>query len=293
MLLLLICFCSGSFFAAEKGSITLNDASGKKGDEVKIELVLSDNPGFISANLYLTYDTHLLRLASVEDGGLLVGVSHSEELTSPYSLAWINDLSQKDFSVNGTLATLTFEILDDSADTADIRVKQDIINARLDTVDFAVNDAHVTIEDGVPSDEKSTVEKGRADPDAAPDAGSSGGANGDNGGSADAEGGGEDNAVQTDAAGDPISKRPRYITDENGETIEIEYVEKAGRSSDATPSEATKDQQNGASPLPWILIAGLAAAAVIIGVIIYKRKKTVEPVSTIGDNEAPTDDQDH
>ncbi|GEM_PF-2356083 len=290
LIILLVSICADTVFAAEKGKITLNDVSGKPGEDVKLELTLSDNPGFISANLYLTYDTELLKLKEVEDGGLLSGVSHSDDLTSPYSLAWINDLRTEDFTVNGTLATLTFEIVGDTDDKADIKVEQDIIDARLNTVVFDVNTPSVTIIGGTPSAKK-PAEDGNNSDAVSIEANPSGGQS-DSGESDSSDSSADRVITQTDADGNPIEGAPRYIIDENGETVEIIPVDDARSASTATDSEAAKGN-TGRSLWLWILIV-ILVVAVIIAAIIYKKKseKSAKPDSSIGEEEASADDAD-
>lgn len=96
--------------SSENPSIAINSARGKAGDTVDVTITMSNNPGFVSANLYVKYDENILTLKKVKDGGLLSGVTHSDNYTSPYGLCWVNDLSKENFKVNGVLATLTFEI---------------------------------------------------------------------------------------------------------------------------------------------------------------------------------------
>ena len=48
--------------AAEKPVIALGSAKGQLGDTVDISVTMSGNPGFVSANLYVNYDTDVLSL---------------------------------------------------------------------------------------------------------------------------------------------------------------------------------------------------------------------------------------
>ncbi len=127
--------------AAEKPVIALGSAKGQLGDTVDISVTMSGNPGFVSANLYVNYDTDVLSLKSVKDGGLLDGVTHSDNFeTSPYGLCWVNDLAPENFKVNGVLATLTFEIKKMPASgKSEITLDQDILNYDIESVVFELS----------------------------------------------------------------------------------------------------------------------------------------------------------
>lgn len=123
-------------FAAAEPTITVGSAKGNAGDTVDVTITMSNNPGLVSMNLYVNYDTDVLKLIEVKDGGLLSGVTHSDNYTSPYSLCWVNDLSKENFKVNGVLAKLTFEIFNNAKDSSTVSLDQDILNCDMENVDF-------------------------------------------------------------------------------------------------------------------------------------------------------------
>lgn len=145
--LLMLCNVFSCLAATSKTpSIALSDAWGKAGDTVDVTITMSNNPGFASANLYVVYDEAVLTLKSVKDGGLLSGVTHSDSYTSPYGLCWLNDLSTENFTVNGTLATLSFEISSSAPQgTTTISLEQDIIDCNVESVVFATESGTVEI----------------------------------------------------------------------------------------------------------------------------------------------------
>ena len=132
--------------SSENPSIAINSARGKAGDTVDVTITMSNNPGFVSANLYVKYDENILTLKKVKDGGLLSGVTHSDNYTSPYGLCWVNDLSKENFKVNGVLATLTFEISKDAkSGESTISLEQDILNCDVENVIFDLISGKVEI----------------------------------------------------------------------------------------------------------------------------------------------------
>lgn len=149
---LIISFCllsavsTISCFAAATPQITVGNAQGKPGDTVDITIKMSDNPGFVSANLYVKYDESVLTLKEVKDGGLLSGVTHSDNYTCPYGLCWINDLATSNFKVNGLLATLTFEISKNAPNgKTTISLEQDILDCNIEDVVFELKSGSVEV----------------------------------------------------------------------------------------------------------------------------------------------------
>lgn len=137
-----ICFAVSS----KNPSIVINNARGEAGDTVDVTITMSNNPGFVSANLYVKYDESVLTLKKVKDGGLLSGVTHSDNYTSPYGLCWVNDLSKENFKVNGVLATLTFEISKEAnPGSTTISLEQDILNCDVENVVFDLISGKVEI----------------------------------------------------------------------------------------------------------------------------------------------------
>lgn len=92
------------------GSVT-----AKQGDTVDVGINMTNNPGIVSATIKVEYDSNILTLTKVTDAGVLGSQSHKPEYTSPYTLAWANDTATTNYTVNGTIATLTFKVASDAA----------------------------------------------------------------------------------------------------------------------------------------------------------------------------------
>ena len=91
-------------------TVTVGNATGIKGDFVSIPVVLSENRGFANLGIEIGYDSEALRLTNVEASAEVKATySAAKNLTvNPYNMTWYSN-TNTDF--NGTLATLTFEII--------------------------------------------------------------------------------------------------------------------------------------------------------------------------------------
>ena len=97
-------------YTSSMPSITGEVVYARPNDTVKVNINLSNNPGIVSATIHVDFDSGVLSLTKVTDGGLLGVQSHKPEYTSPYTLAWVNDTATKNYTSNGTIATLTFVV---------------------------------------------------------------------------------------------------------------------------------------------------------------------------------------
>lgn len=152
-LTLMMCFLAVGCFSltasadVHGGKLTLTSARGSD-NTVEVTITMSENPGFVSANLYVNFDTSVLQLTKVKDGNTLTGPYHSDKYTSPYALCWIDDLALENHYNNGTLVTLTFKVLDASKLTdTKITLRQDIVNFDLENVWFEVKGGTLTLAD--------------------------------------------------------------------------------------------------------------------------------------------------
>lgn len=152
------CFSFSAFADIKGGKLELNNATVKVGEKINISINLSDNPGFISANLYVKYDESVLKLQKVSDGNIINGAAHSDSYTSPYGLCWMNDLATENITVNGVLATLTFEVKKTSKTETSITIEQDIVDYKLDSVIFEVSGGRIKLSNEKTSKQKSQSE---------------------------------------------------------------------------------------------------------------------------------------
>lgn len=105
---LAILLCFGMNVKANEFTVRLD--STKTNDEIKVNVLLENNPGLVSMLFDITYDSNALTLVNVKDSGNFGITMHSTTYTSPYSLCWANDTAYENIKFNGVIATLTFKI---------------------------------------------------------------------------------------------------------------------------------------------------------------------------------------
>ncbi|MBQ7900910.1 MAG: hypothetical protein IJ365_02950 [Clostridia bacterium] len=101
-------------FAADTPMVAVSSAGGSKGDIVDVVVSLSGNSGFSSIGIQIGYDASVLKLTNATASSA-VGATYTAAQTldvNPYNMSWD---SGSNVSYNGTLATLSFEILTDKA----------------------------------------------------------------------------------------------------------------------------------------------------------------------------------
>lgn len=107
-----------TYAATPEMTLRAESVSGAAGSEVKVRLLLEDNPGVASIGLSLTYDNSIVTLKSVEFNLEMGGSTQlSPTLDSPVKLIWI-DPAGNYTTRNATFATLTFHISESAADNA-------------------------------------------------------------------------------------------------------------------------------------------------------------------------------
>ncbi len=93
--------------------IVVSNSTGMVGQQVSVTISIINNPGVASMMLSVGYDEDVLALVSVTDGGQLGTAVHSDNYTAcPYTLTWANDLATENYTYNGEIVTLTFEVLE-------------------------------------------------------------------------------------------------------------------------------------------------------------------------------------
>ncbi len=137
--------------------LSISDATASAGNRVSVAISVSNNPGFISMMLRVSYPTDVLTLVEVQDTGLIPGDTHSDSLTSPYTLTWNNDdTATANITTNGTLVYLVFEVADDAAEgTYEITASvpsYGILDYYADNVVSAVDAGSVTVIDYILGD---------------------------------------------------------------------------------------------------------------------------------------------
>ena len=125
--------------ATGDGAIKITTGSGYAGRTIKVDVVIDENPGMIASVMTVSYDTSALTLTRVEDKGRLGENNHSDNLSDEtYYISWFNPLSTEDFTYEGTVLSLSFEIAED-ANIGDYDIELSVVeayNAELSSVEF-------------------------------------------------------------------------------------------------------------------------------------------------------------
>lgn len=153
-------------FAEEEAVISVNDVTGERGTVVEVNVEIKNNPGVASLGCYISYDNTALKLVEIVDGGICGETLHSPDLTvCPYPLYWFNPTVTENFTTDGILVTLKFEILAE-AKTANYAIgvsysadNYDILNVELENVYFKVSSGTITVDGkNVEADNDSAVD---------------------------------------------------------------------------------------------------------------------------------------
>ena len=131
-------------------TVIVSNAAGRAGDTVDVTISLENNPGIVSMLLGVGYNRDALTLKSVTDAGVLGAQTHSNNYAlNPYILFWANGTATENFTANGTVATLTFEIKNGTAaGEYPITVTYDednVFDVDDDNVAFAVKNGKVSV----------------------------------------------------------------------------------------------------------------------------------------------------
>ena len=97
------------------GLIYIDPAKGYIGQKVEVTIRLQNNPGLVAARLAIGYDASVLKLVDAKNGEVITGGSFitSQTLTTnPYVAMWNDSTATADYTADGVLLTLTFEVLE-------------------------------------------------------------------------------------------------------------------------------------------------------------------------------------
>ena len=132
--------------------IVVESKTTSVGSTVAVNISIANNPGIVSMTLHVNFDSRL-ELVSVQDTGLLPGKVHSTVMLNPYTLAWENDSATQNYTVNGTLVTLTFNV-PENLEEGDYAVSvsydsegYEIYDFNAEPVDFAVVNGKISVTD--------------------------------------------------------------------------------------------------------------------------------------------------
>ncbi len=143
--------------AAAAPTISLSSAGGAAGSTVDVAVNVANNPGIASATLTITYPSDLT-LLQVADAGKLGAVNHKNVLANPYVLCWANDTATTNYTVNGTVATLSFALPATAAVGTQYPItlsydydSYDIMNVDSQRVNFSLSGTFITVKQPAPA----------------------------------------------------------------------------------------------------------------------------------------------
>jgi len=134
-------------------TISVSNVKMVRGRTVDVEISISGNPGISAMRLYVNYDNTSLHLVSVKDGGLLGNNTHGTDSgtlkKNPYTLLWVNGTTSSDYSGNGVIATLTFEV-DEDAEYKEYPItlsydEYDIVNNNLQNIEVEISNGSINV----------------------------------------------------------------------------------------------------------------------------------------------------
>ena len=123
------------------GKLIINDQVGKVGETLNIPISIQNNPGIISLVAEISYDNTALKLLGANKNADFwndVNMTPGGDLTAqPYRIIWYDGLAKSDFTENGILAELSFEVLKEGSHEVKITISDsDTFNTEFASVPF-------------------------------------------------------------------------------------------------------------------------------------------------------------
>ncbi|MBQ2663840.1 MAG: hypothetical protein IJG16_06800 [Clostridia bacterium] len=122
-------------YAEKSADVVVESTEAHCGDVIDVHIQLKNNGGILALMFNLTYDQSRLMLVETKAGDIVDGPVFSRTVNEyPYIMLW-NSASYNDFTEDGTLATLTFAVLD-TADEGQAFINLDYEKENIYDVDF-------------------------------------------------------------------------------------------------------------------------------------------------------------
>ena len=254
--------------SAAEGNLSYTASLSSNKTSFTVSVLLKDNPGVITLQSHLTYDSKVLKLKSANNGEIFEDVFvASQKLTDmPYNMLWMDATSPKDITKKGVLATYTFEVLKD-APVGQTEIKIDVVDAvNAKTTDVKINGCSFKVNvtgaaNNSASNEGDAAQNGDQ---TATNSGANNDANKDVAAN-------DDNVINVEIPDEnTVSEEViEEITSENQETADETTI-----SSEITEKEDSQDSGNKAL-LPILIIAGvLVVGGAATAIIVISKKKS-------------------
>jgi len=150
ILVLALCFCSICVYADTNSVFTIHVDSkeAKVGETIELNINMENNTGILAMLFVLNYDPAYLKLTDVKNGEIVDGAVFGNDYSQvPYKMLW-NSAADENFTDNGVLATLVFEVLEGASGTTDITLtykEKNVYDVDLNPIDISIDNGTITI----------------------------------------------------------------------------------------------------------------------------------------------------
>ncbi len=151
-------------FAEEVSTkVTVDSITASLGDTVNIPVNIQNNQGIISLVTEISYDSTALKLVNIKKNDAFwksASMTPGGDLESqPYRIIWYDGLAKSDFTENGTLAELSFEVLKKGTHEIELTISEgDTFNSNFIPVHIAVEKGTITVLDNSETTSTTTIE---------------------------------------------------------------------------------------------------------------------------------------
>jgi hypothetical protein len=127
----------------KSGTVFVENVTGIIGETTNVSVSIKNNPGVISLVAEISYDSTALKLTGVNKNADFWGAANmtpgGDLNAQPYRIIWYDGLAKSDFTEDGTLAELSFEVLKEGSHTIELSVAAgDTFNSSFSAVTFDV-----------------------------------------------------------------------------------------------------------------------------------------------------------
>ena len=138
-----------SIQAASAISLSVGSDECAPGEVVTIPISITNNSGFVSMSLSVSYDTSALTLIYCDYTDTISHSIHGANYKSPYIMTWENDILTTNIKSTGTIAYLKFRVSEDAEEqdySINVRIPTDgVLNANGESVDVSAAQGTITV----------------------------------------------------------------------------------------------------------------------------------------------------
>ena len=132
------------------GKLNIGNIEGTIGNKVTVPITINDNPGIISLVAEISYDNSALNFIGVNksaDFWKSATMTPGGDLNAqPYRIIWYDGLAKSDFTEDGTLAELSFEVLKSGSHKIELTISEsDTFNNSFVKVPFEVKNGIIEV----------------------------------------------------------------------------------------------------------------------------------------------------